>query len=108
MLSIQELKEQLQQGTFYRYEPGFFIKSEVKRVVEMEGIFLQISFECGNVDVFTDKIKPVRRPGNIIAKFEWCYMLKNEDGACIGYIGLKEGKNENEKGCIENKEKNTK
>lgn len=89
-INIEELKEQLLKGTFYYYKSNLFIKSEITRVVEMEGIFLEISFECGNVDVFIDNIKPVRRPGNIIAKFEWCYLLKNEDNECIGYIGLKE------------------
>ena len=68
-INIKKIKEQLQQGTFYYYKSNLFIKSEVTRVVEMEDIFLEISFECGNVDVFIDKIKPVRRPDNIIAKF---------------------------------------
>ncbi|KHD14992.1 hypothetical protein AWN73_10820 [Clostridium butyricum] len=89
-MNIKKIKEQLQQGTFYYYKSNLFIKSEVTRVVEMEDIFLEISFECGNVDVFIDKIKPVRRPDNIIAKFKWCYKLKNEYDDVIGYIGLKE------------------
>lgn len=104
-INLEELKEQFQQGTFYYYKSNLFIKSEVTRVVEMEGIFLKISFECGNIDALIDKIKPARRPSNIIANFKWCYQLRNEDDECIGYIGLKEGDKGNEKRCFGNKEK---
>lgn len=86
-LNIEELKEQLQKGTFYYYKSNLFIKSEIIKVVVMEGIFLEISFECGNADTFIENIIPVKRPPNIVKKFEWCYKLKNEDDECIGYIG---------------------
>lgn len=32
---MKELKEQLQQGTFYYYKSNLFIKSEITRVVEI-------------------------------------------------------------------------
>lgn len=89
-LNIEELKEQFLKGTFYYYKFGLFVKSKVIRVVTKDNDFLEVSFECGNVDIFINKLKPIRRPGNIIADFEWCYMLQNEYDEVIGYIGLKE------------------
>lgn len=87
IMEDRKLKEQLQKCTFYFYKSNLFIKSEVTRVIEMEGIFLEISFECDNVDAFIENIVPVKRPPNIVKKFEWCYMPKNEDDECVGYIG---------------------
>lgn len=39
------------------------------------------------MDVFIENIVPAKSPPNIVKKFKWCYMLKNEDAKCIGYIG---------------------
>lgn len=89
---MEELKEQLQQGTFYYYKFGLFFKGKVNNVLQISEDTLNVSFVGGDVDVYADKIKPVRRPGNIIVAFKWCYQLKNEYDDIIGYIGLKENK----------------
>lgn len=86
MSDIQKLKEQLIQGTFYYYIDALFIHAKVKNVCELTSC-LHIDFEGGAVDVATDKIKPIRRPSNIVEKFNWCYILKSYDNECIGYIG---------------------
>lgn len=83
----EELKEQLQQGTFYYHKFGLLVKGKVNLILETSKDTLNVSFTGGCVDVYIDKIKPIRRPGNIIANFEYCYMLKNEYDECIGYIG---------------------
>ncbi|MEX0060338.1 hypothetical protein [Clostridium butyricum] len=90
-MNIKELKEQLLQGTFYYYKDALLIHAKVKNICELTSC-LHIDFEGGAVDVATDKIKPIRRPGNIVEKFNWCYILKNYEAECIGYIGQIEDK----------------
>lgn len=84
---MEELKEQLQQGTFYYHKFGLLVKGKVNLVLENSETMLNINFTGGLVDVYTDKMTLIKRPGNIIADFEWCYMLKNEYDEIIGYIG---------------------
>ncbi|WP_294395291.1 hypothetical protein [uncultured Clostridium sp.] len=86
-MNIKELKEQLSEGTFYYYKFGLLVKGKVKMILQSDDNTLNVSFEGGTVDVYADTIKSIRRPGNIIAKFKWCYMLKNYYDDCIGYIG---------------------
>lgn len=86
MIDIKELKEQILKGTFYYYVDALFIHAKVKNICELTSC-LHIGFEGGAVDVALDKIKPIRRPGNIIEKFKWCYILKSYNNECIGYIG---------------------
>lgn len=88
-MEIEELKEQLQQGTFYYHKFGLLVKGKVKLVLPIDNDTLNVNFTGGTVDIYMDKIKAVRRPDNIIAKFEWCYKLRNEYDECIGYIGEK-------------------
>lgn len=89
-MDIEELKEQLSYGTFYYHKFGLLIKSKVKIVLQSDKNTLNVSFEGGTADIYIDTIKPIRRPGNIIAKFKWCYILTNYYDECIGYIGEKE------------------
>lgn len=89
-MNANELKEQLKNGAFYYYKFGLLIKGKVKMVLQSDDNTLNVNFEGGTVDIYLDTIKPIRRPGNIIEKFKWCYILKNYDDECIGYIGEKE------------------
>lgn len=84
---IKELKEQLKGGTYYYYKCGLLIKGKVKLVMENSTDILNVTFEGGVVDVYIEKIKLIRRPSNIIEKFEWCYILKNHYNEVLGYIG---------------------
>jgi len=85
---MDNLKEQLSQGTFYFYKFGLLIKTKVVDVIELDEELWQVVLECGNVDVFPKRIKKVRRPSMWINEFEWCYVLKNSYDESIGYIGL--------------------
>ena len=89
-VNIEEIKERFQQGTFYYHKFGLLIKGKINLVLKMSNDTLKVNFTSGTVDVYMDKIKSIRRPGNIIADFEWCYMLKNEYDDIIGYIGKRE------------------
>lgn len=86
---MEELKEQLQEGTFYYQKFDLLFKDKVKEIVAAAPGILEVNFECGYVTVFIDKIKKVKRPSNIIAEFEYCYLLKNSYDEYIGYIGKK-------------------
>ena len=90
-MKIEELKKQLQEGTFYYHKFGLLVKGKVNIVLKVSEDTLNVSFVGGCVDVYMDKIKPVKRPSNIIADFEWCYVLRNEYDDVIGYLGLKKG-----------------
>ncbi|MFQ7000595.1 MAG: hypothetical protein ACLRRH_04530 [Clostridium sp.] len=90
-----ELCKQLKDGTFYFYKFGLLVKLPVAEVIDKED-FIELNFanNGGYVDVFMEYMQKVRRPGNIIAKFDWCYSLKNDYGDLIGYIGKEEDKQE--------------
>lgn len=89
-----ELKERLKKGTFYFYLFGLSIKSKIINVTEETKDYLNIEFENGHVNVFVKNIKTTSSPANIIADFEWCYILHNEYNDCIGYIGYIKEKGE--------------
>lgn len=81
--------EKLKEGTFYYYKNGLVIFSKVTNVKLEAKDFISINFECGSVDMFIKGVKPIKRPGNIIANFEWCYILRDTEGDCLGYVGKK-------------------
>ena len=87
MDDIQELKEQLSKGTFYYCKSELWIQSKIEEVNIIEGDYLMIRFNGGHADAFLKNVKAIRRPANIVKKFNWCYILKNYDNECIGYIG---------------------
>lgn len=86
-----ELCKQLKEGTFYFYKFGLVVKLPVAEVTDKED-FIELNFanNGGYVDVFVEHMQKVSRPGNIIAKFDWCYSLKNDYEDHIGYIGKEE------------------
>ncbi|MDU4750302.1 MAG: hypothetical protein E6X86_04660 [Clostridium butyricum] len=86
-MDIKELKEQLLQGTFYYYIDTLLIHAKVKNICSVGKDSIHIGFEGGAVTVGIDNIKPIKRPGNILEKFNWCYVLRSYDNKCIGYIG---------------------
>ena len=86
-MEIKELKEQLLKGTFYYYKDLLFINAKVRNVCSVGEDSIRIGFEGGSVVVNIDRIKSIKRPGNIVEKFNWCYILKSYDNECIGYIG---------------------
>lgn len=82
-----ELCKQLKEGTFYFYKFGLLVKLPVAEVIDKEDfITLNFANNGGYVDVFVEHMQKVSRPGNIIAKFDWCYSLKNDYEDHIGYI----------------------
>lgn len=90
---MEELKEQILKGTFYYSKPGaLLVKGKVYNVINYDDGELEIFFTGGIVSIYKDKLKKIRRPADIIGAFKWCYLLKNDDNECIGYIGEKEGK----------------
>ena len=86
-MSIKELKEQFKAGTFYYYIDSLFIHAKVEDICSIGKDSIRIAFEGGAVTIGIDRIKPIRRPSNIVEKFSWCYILKSYDNECIGYVG---------------------
>jgi hypothetical protein len=86
---FEKLKEQLKQGTFFYHRFGLLVKGKVNDAFLINDDTLHISFNGGYLELIGNKVKKVKRPSDIIAEFEWCYLLKNEYDQEIGYIGLK-------------------
>jgi hypothetical protein len=83
------LCEVLEDGFYYFYKFDLFIKLAIKKSVSEDGA-IKIKFEDSDSEliIWTETIvKKVSRPGNIIAKFDWCYFIKNTEGEVLGYIG---------------------
>lgn len=87
---MEELKEQLLQGTFYYYKSSLLVNGKIYNVVSYDDGELEVFFNSGIVGVYKDKLTKVRRPPMILGMFKWCYLLKDADNLTIGYIGLKE------------------
>jgi hypothetical protein len=86
-MNVDKLKDKLLKGTFFYYKNSLYVKGDIYNVVSYDDVELEIFFKGGIVGVYKDKLKTIRRPGNIIEKFDWCYILKDEYDECIGYIG---------------------
>lgn len=84
------LKHDLEDAYYYLYQPNLCIKLPITGIVESEdGIVLELgSDNCSNITIWREAsdIKKVRRPNNILGKFDWCYLIKNEYKEPIGYI----------------------
>lgn len=103
-MDLKELKQLFETGTFYHYDFGFLLRLKVNDVTVVpkdkscKYDFLMVRMNTGEsngiaeVQVFSNNVKKVKRPSNIIATFKWCYELKNEFGKLLGWIGEKEGK----------------
>lgn len=85
-----KLKEQLKHGRFYIIKDDLYINAKINLVLEDNNEILSICFEGGVVDVTLSNLQAVRRPGNLIAEFKWCYVVRNSNDHIIGYIGEKE------------------
>lgn len=49
---MEELKEQLKQGTFYYHKFGLLVKGKVNLVLEMSKDTLNVNFTGGTVDIY--------------------------------------------------------
>lgn len=86
-VDIKNLREQLKKGTFFYFKEGLILRAKIEIVFDLTNNSLGADFNEGGVEIYLDKIKKIKRPLNIVAKFKWCYMLKNYNDECIGYIG---------------------
>lgn len=87
-MNIKELKDKLSNGIFYYCTYGALIKVPVLEVIKNNDVSITVRLEHdGFIDIFDDNLVEVRRPANIIAKFEWCYMILDHVNEPMGYIG---------------------
>jgi hypothetical protein len=83
------LCEAIEEGFYYFYKFDLFIKLGIKKTVNEDGA-IKIKFWDNDSEliIWTETtVRKVSRPGNIIAKFDWCYLIKNTEGEVLGYIG---------------------
>lgn len=88
MSEIQMLNEQLKEGTFYICKGGLYLNNKVVKSKVIDDEIIEIEFENGILDVVKNCITKVKRPENIRKNFVWCYLVRNEEGEKLGYIGL--------------------
>ena len=101
MENIEGLRKQLSKGTYYNNDIDNPVKGAVKNVLIFDDNEIAIFYNGGSVKTYLDRMKPIRRPSNIIAKFEWCFILKDEKDNVVGYIGRIKGDAEMNKKKIE-------
>jgi hypothetical protein len=83
------LCEKMEEGFYYFYKFDLFIKLKIEKVVYLgEETKILFKGKNGHLNIWLDsQIKKISRPGNIIQKFDWCYILKDSEGEILGYIG---------------------
>lgn len=85
------LKLDLEEAYYYMYQPNLIIKLPIVDVsISESGVTLELGTDGdSSITIWKDasEVVDVRRPDMIIAKFEWCYLIKNEYKEPIGYIG---------------------
>lgn len=85
---IQMLSEQLKEGTFYICKEGLDLNNKVVETKVIDNELIEIKLENGRLDIVKNCITKIRRPKNIRKNFAWCYLVRNEEGEKLGYIGL--------------------
>ena len=86
-------------GWYFMDGLGIRIKLPIKGIKDYDDMLeieLDVNNGYGNITVEVSKINKCRRPGNVIAKFKWCYSLWNEFNNYIGCVGELEEETEKE------------
>jgi hypothetical protein len=83
------LCEAIEEGYYYFYKFDLFIKLSISKTISEDGaIKIKLDNNAGELIIWIDTIvKKVSRPGFLVSKFEWCYLIKNSEGELLGYIG---------------------
>ncbi len=84
--------ENIGEGYYYFYKSDLLIKISIRKMVSEDGaVKIKFAENTGELVIWTDtSVKKVSRPGNIIQKFEWCYIIKDSVGEILGYLGKPE------------------
>lgn len=82
-----DMEDDLSEIYFYLQKADLNIKSQLVSV-EHNREEIYIEFTAGTLSIWRDSIiKEVKRPSNSEDKFEFCYLIKNNSGEVLGYIG---------------------
>ena len=85
------LKHDLEDAYYYLYLPNLIIKLPIVDIAESDcGITLTLgNDDFSSITIWKEasEVIEVRRPDMLIAKFDWCYLIRNEYKEPIGYIG---------------------
>lgn len=86
-MNIKEMTKHFKKGTFYYFKNELLFNGKVEAILPLDDNSVSVEFAGGCVDVYFERVERVKRPADITANFKWCYILKNDSGECIGYIG---------------------
>lgn len=82
-----DMEGDLSEIYFYLQRADLNIKSQLVSV-EHSREDIYIEFTAGTILIWRGSIiKEVKRPSNSEDKFEFCYLIKNDLGEVLGYIG---------------------
>ena len=85
------LQRDLEEANYYLNIPNLIIVLPITDISASEdGITLTLGKDnTSSITIWktASEVKKVRRPIGIIGEFEWCYLIRNEYGEDIGYIG---------------------
>lgn len=82
-----DMEGDLSQIYFYLQKVDLNIKSQLVSVEHSREV-IYIEFTAGTILIWRGSIiKEVKRPSNSEDKFEFCYLIKNDLGEVLGYIG---------------------
>ena len=85
------LQHDLEEAHYYLNIPNLVIVLPITDIATSEDC-ITLTLGEDNTSSITiwktaSEVKKVRRPTGIIGEFEWCYLIRNEYGEDIGYIG---------------------
>lgn len=85
------LKHDLEEENYYLNMPNLIIILPITDIaISNDSITLTLGEDkTSSITIWKEasEVKRIRRPTGIIGEFEWCYLIKNEYKANIGYIG---------------------
>jgi hypothetical protein len=86
-MNIEEIIQQFKQSTFYLQNYSLNIYSKISSIIKLNNKTLHIVLNCGNLDVYLDRISKVDKIPYSTTRFNYVYEIRNYNGSeTIGYI----------------------
>jgi hypothetical protein len=89
-MDIEQIIQQFKQSTFYLQNYSLNIYGKISSIIKLNNNTLHIVLNCGNLDVYLDRIVKVDKVTYLSTKFSYVYEIRDyANTEVLGYIGQK-------------------